>query len=90
MKKTAVFSALFLAAFIATAGITGLSGTTSAGMLCPSPICELSCSTETGPLCTNPAWPHYLYAINCECPHVGVRHELPFNPVFEGCCNKDL
>ncbi len=87
MKKTAVFSLLFLAAFVVTAGITVLSGTVSASIPCPSPVCISECTTDTGPLCTLPARPNYAYAIECFCPHPGAHHEVPSVPFFSGCCN---
>ncbi len=86
MRKTAVFSALFLAAFVVTAGITIFTGTVDAGIPCPTPLCQLSCVLETGPLCTLPERPNYLYAVDCVCPHGNPHHWVPDYPVFKGCC----
>lgn len=88
MKKVTIFSTLFLAAFVVTAGITVFAGAVNAGVPCPTPICLLTCTTETGPLCTNPALPYYEYGIDCFCPHGNPHHWVPVDPVFQGCCDR--
>ncbi len=89
MKKVTLLSTLFLTAFGITLGIVAfLAPPAHACIPCPQPICEVYCSPETGPLCTNPTYPYYRYAINCECPHgPGSGHCQGIMPdQFKGCC----
>lgn len=63
MKKTAIFSMLFLFTMGMTAGIVvGLSDTAQAIGQCSGPcLSKTTCSLDTGPACTNPSQPYYVY-----------------------------
>lgn len=87
MRKTVVFSSLFLLAFGLAMGLTAFSTSASAGIPCPENcIYELYCSTDTGPLCTNPNFPYYGYKMNGWCTTGNPHHFCLEDGDFSYCC----
>lgn len=88
MKKSAVFSLLFLFCFGLVLGVTTITAEKASAIeLCTAGcVYELVCTDFQGPKCTNPNLPYYMWAMNGQCLDGDPEH-ICLN-YFAGCCNK--
>jgi hypothetical protein len=85
MKKTALFSTLFLAVFGLTLGITLMTYEPANAIYGCTDVCMFTtqCSMDTGPACESP-FPYYVYRVSyC----VGGPYNCPYVKEQLGCWN---